>query len=124
MYIYFIFRWQSLFQGLFLYSWWCLLFFVENIVKKNCRKNMPLKQPKPSVNGPKRLSLNASKLRIALFQVHLLKSLTSKATPRQSNFLKGLTKLAILPKYKHPMMLCLTLPLCQKSGLILVRKCL
>ena len=65
----FHFRWQLLFPGLSLYLWWYLLLFVANIVKKNCRKNMPLKQPKPSVNGPKKLLSNVSKLRIALFQV-------------------------------------------------------
>ena len=39
-----------------------------------------------------------------------LKSLTSEATHSATHFSKGLTKLAILPDYKRPGMLCLALP--------------
>ena len=50
---------------------------------------------------------------------YALESLTLEATPWQPNFLKGLTKLAILPNYG---LLCLAFPPRQKSGLILVIK--
>ena len=40
-----------------------------------------------------------------------------------ANFSKRLTKLAILPDYKCPGLLCLALLPCQKSGLIFVKKC-
>ena len=39
-----------------------------------------------------------------------VKSLTSEVTPSATQFLKGLTKLAILPTYKHPGLICLALP--------------
>ena len=41
---------------------------------------------------------------------------------QQSNFSKGLTKLAILPDYKCPGLSCLAFPACQKFCLILVIK--
>ena len=41
----------------------------------------------------------------------LVKSLTSEATPLET---QGITKLAILPDYKRPGMLCLASPACRK----------
>ena len=55
-------------------------------------------------------------------QHECLKSLTSEATPSATQFFNGLTKLAILPDYKHHGLLCIALPPRQKSGLILVKK--
>ena len=41
---------------------------------------------------------------------------------RRPHFSKGLTKLAILPNYECPGLICLALPACRKFGLILVIK--
>ena len=51
-----------------------------------------------------------------------LKMLTSEVTPSATQFLKGLTKLAILPNYESPGLICLALPARRKFGLILVIK--
>ena len=53
-----------------------------------------------------------------------IKSLTSEATPSATPFFKRAYKLAILPDYKCPGLICLALPARQKFGLILVIKLL
>ena len=53
-------------------------------------------------------------------QIILLPTITSELTPSATQFLKGLTKLAILPNFKNPGLLCLAFPPCQKFGLILL----
>ena len=59
-------------------------------------------------NRPKVPSYYGDNCRI-FFQC-LVKSITSEATPLATQFFKGITKLAILPDYKRPGMLCLDLP--------------
>jgi hypothetical protein len=58
----------------------------------------------------------------AEMKINNLKTQPQKRHLGQSNFSKGLTKLAILPDCKGPWLLFLALPPCQKLGLILVKK--